>query len=375
MTVLSEHMQSAFALTRNNRSRSGSTDLRNLVLLRPDGTDNVSVVCADSTTETQVRIKGSIDDAIAIAPQLCDLVQTLKPGVNIKLTPTEKSTCKVQTGKSKFTLPAAPAENFPRFQEELQSETSTFSVSTSTLANALNSVSCGLSKPAADKPFTGGILFKCTSKGVFLVGTSGFKLVSVAIAAKMADSAKPMEGVVPEMGVAQIQRLASAAADDDRITFTIGSRQILAVVGNAQVRSRLIACNFPDYVRVTKVDDPFTVQVSKASSMAILKRVGLFVQDTSPFVSLSVGDGKLTFTVKTVQGECVENLDLDSSAIHPKMDGKATVQAHLNITYLASILESMPQDQVTLDFATNLLRVRGSGQTHNAVAIAAYYRA
>lgn len=367
MSVLSQNIQTALSLARTNRFRGAATDPRNQVLLSPDGANNLHVICSDSTTETQIRISGSIGDAVAIAPQFCDLVQTLNSGVNITLTPTDKATCKVQTGKSRFTLPATNAKDFPRFAEEAQEKTTEFSVNAQVLKRALASVNCGLGKPDPAKLFTTGILFKATPQGLFLVASNGFKLVTVSLAAKLAEGAAAIDGVVPEMGVAQIQRLADSAGDDDtRISFVLGARQIKASVGEAIVRSRLVACQFPDYARVTKVDNPASFQASKSAVLAVLKRVGLFVQNKNPFVSLTVDDGKLVCTVKTDQGECVESTEVEGAA--------ATAQAQLNISYLAAILEAMPQDKVTLDFGANVLRVQGTGQTHNAVAIAAHYK-
>jgi len=52
-----------------------------------------------------------------------------------------------------------------------------------------------------------------------------------------------------------------------------------------------------------------------------------------------------------------------------------TAEAHLNITYLASILDAMPDDCVNADFGKNTLRVRGTSQALNVIGIAAYYRA
>lgn len=58
-----------------------------------------------------------------------------------------------------------------------------------------------------------------------------------------------------------------------------------------------------------------------------------------------------------------------------RSDGLPSAEAHLNITYLASILDAMPDDSVIADFSKNTLRVRGASQTLNVVGIAAYYRA
>lgn len=384
MTILSENMQGALSLARGNRARAKGDDPRSHILLRPASNGLLSVLCADGTTQTEVMVQGSIDEPMAIAPQLFELVQTLKAGVNIKLTPTDKATCKVQTGKSRFTLPTVPAKNFPIFEGE-GSTVAKFSVKAQTLAQAIESASRGMGKPVPEKLFTGGMLLKCTDKGVFLVGTSGFTLVTVGVGAQLEPGTTAREGVIPEMGINQIQRLASGATSEQRIEFELGERQVTAKLGGATVRSRLIACQFPPYERVIKVDNPFSLELSRTNLLAVLKRVGLFVQDSSPFVTVKVesqqenpgatSEWKLTCSVKTPQGECVESIDLVASSIKPRADGAENAEAHLNITYLASILDAMPQDCVHADFGTSTLRVRGTGPAHNVVGISAYYRA
>lgn len=379
MTILSENMQSALALARGNRGRAKGDDARSHILLRPSDTGLLSVLCADGTTQTEVVFQGSIDQPVAVAPQLFELVQTLKAGVNIKLTPTDSATCKVQTGKSRFTLPTRPAADFPLLESE-GAETAKFSIKAHSLAKALESASRGMGKPVPAKPFTGGVLLKCTDKGVYLVGTSGFTLVNVGVGAQVQPGTKTQSGVIPEMGISQIQRLASTAAADQRIEFELGDRQVTAKLGGATVRSRLISCKFPDYEQVTAVQDPFSLELSRSSLLEVLKRVGLFVQESSPFVSIKVekaetGEWKLVCSVKTPQGECVESIDLVPGKIKLRSDGLPSAEAHLNITYLASILDAMPDDSVIADFSKNTLRVRGASQTLNVVGIAAYYRA
>lgn len=383
MTILSENMQGALALARGNRARAKGDDARSHILLRPASNGQLSVLCADGTTQTEVVVQGSIDEPMAVAPQLFELVQTLKSGVNIKLTPTDKSTCKVQTGKSRFTLPTVPAKNFPIFEGE-GSAVSKFSVKAQALAQAIESASRGMGKAVPEKPFTGGMLLKCTGQGVYLVGTSGFTLVTVGVGAQVQPGTTAREGVIPEMGINQIQRLASGATAEQRIEFELGERQVTAKLGGATVRSRLIACQFPAYERAIKVDNPFTLELSCSSLLAVLKRVGLFVQDSSPFVTVKVEpqsevvntakEWKLTCSVKTPQGECVESIDLVANGIKPRPDGAESAEAHLNITYLASILDAMPQDIVHADFGASTLRVRGTGQAHNVIGISAYYR-
>ncbi|MDT8992846.1 DNA polymerase III subunit beta [Curvibacter sp. APW13] len=384
MSILSEHMQSALSLARSNRARDKGDDPRAHILLRPVSNDQVSVVCADGTTQTEVLVSGSIEEPMAVAPQLFELVQTLKAGVNVKLAPTDKSTCKVSTGKSRFTLPTVPATNFPLLEGE-GSEVIKFSVKAQVLSQAMESASRGLGKADTAKPFTAGILLKCDGKAVYLVGTSGYTLVTVGVGAQVQPGSAAREGVIPEMGVKQIQRLASGATAEDRIEIELGARQVTAKLAGACVRSRLIACAFPPYERVIQVENPFTFEVSRSALLAVLKRVGLFVQDNSPFVTVkaeplqeeagAATEWKLTCSVKTPQGECIESIDLAGSSVKPRAGEAAHAQANLNITYLASILDAMPKDSVHVDLGVSTIRVRGTGPAHNVVGISAYYKA
>lgn len=370
MTIVAQAIQKALALTKPNAHRgAASGDPRHRVLISPAGAGLLELICADDTTETSVRIPGSVEAGIALAPQFCDLVQTLAADVNIKLAPNGKGACKVQTGRSRFSVPSAPPEDFPRFQDEAQEEVVGVSIGATALGKALQAVRCGLGKPDPAKPFTSGILVKATPNGVYLASTNGFKLVVVSLAGSTGENGKTAEGVIPEMGIAQIERLArSIDGEDATVEIRIGARHALAAAGQAVIRSRLIACKFPDYARVTLVSNPATVAVSRTALVAILKRVGLFVTEGSPFVTVKVEAGKLSCSVKTAAGECTETMDIEPG-------NSQALEHHINISFLCSMLEAMPGDVVNLDFAASLLRVRGTGQNHNAVAVAAYYKA
>lgn len=365
MTVNSEHMQVALQLARTNRDSKGNT-LRNRVLLSPVGGGRLSVTCTDDTTETSVLIDGEIPETIAIAPQFCDLVQTLAPTVPIKINPLVGEGCKVQTGKSRFTLPANEGLAFPRFAEENEVNTVTISVQPKVLVAALSSAALGLGKSDPTKPYGSGVLFKTTPQGLILVGTNGFKLLTIGVAATTDSPQKSIQGLVPEKGIEQIRRLADLAGSD-QIHITMGERQIKATKGSATVISRLISCSYPRFEQVLSVKSPVPLTLSKGNLLAILKRVGLFAPEKVPQVNLKLEGNKLSCLVATKQGECVESMDVDCPG--------QTAQACLNIGYLASLLEAMPEDLIKLDLADGTIRVSVTAKTMNAMGVVSHYKA
>jgi DNA polymerase-3 subunit beta len=245
-----------------------------------------------------------LDSGIALAKQFADLVQTLANDVTIKLTPDAKGNCKVRTGRSQFTLPTIAPKDFPRFQPEEDENAVSFTIGAAALSKAINSAGLGLGKPDPVKAFTGGVLLKATPNGVFLVATNGFKFILVSVAGGTGEGGGTIQGIIPEMGVAQIERLAKAQASDGAtLQFRMGPRQIVASAGDASVRSRLIGGGYPDYERVIRADAPVSLSVSQAALLAVLTRVGLFVTDKAPFVTLQLEDGRLACRTESTAGD------------------------------------------------------------------------
>lgn len=379
MTFHSENLQEALGLARGNQSKNPK-DPRAHILLRPHG-NGVSVVCADDTTETEVVCAGGINAPMAVAPQLADLVRTMQSGQSVKLLATDKGACRVQAGSSRFTLPMMDASAFPLFEGDKEPATHV-KVKAKALLQALDSVANGLSKPVSGKPWTAGVLVQCTDKGIVLVTSNGFTLVALGIAARLQSAGVAREGVVPEMGLRQIQRLAHSASAEEEIELHLGPRQLSAGLRGATVKSRLIEGRYPDFRKVMQIDLACSVGVSRSHLLAVLKRVGLFVQESSPFVTIKAERAeeganqtlRLVCIVKTPQGECTESLPASQGNESLATAAFQGAQAHLNLSYLAAVLAAMPQDSVYVDFGSGALRIRSSDAHSNAVAVAAYYR-
>lgn len=366
MSIAAQAIQKALALSRPNAQRAGAGP-RHRVLLSPAGDGLLDLICADETTETSVRIPGSVDAGIALAPQFCDLVQTLAADASIKLSDGGKGACKVQTGRSRFSVPSAPPQDFPRLVDEDKEAAVAVTLNASALARGIQAARNGLGKADKAHDFGTGILFKTTATGAFLAATNRYKLVAVSVAASTAGESSAAQGVIPEMGVLQIERLARSLDSNASIELRMGQRHVVASAGQAVIRSRLISCAFPDYSKVVAMQNPPTVNVARTQLVSILKRVGLFVTEKSPFITLKLEGGKLTCSVKTAAGECNESMDVATSA--------PSLEQNVNIGYLCSILDAMPDDSISLDFGATVLRARGTSQIYNAVAVAAYYKA
>ena len=369
MSIIASDIQAGLTLACANLARGAGTDPHQRILLSPLDADRLELVCANGTTETTMTIKGQLESGIALAKQFADLVQTLANDVTIKLTPDAKGKCKVRTGRSQFTLPTIAPKDFPRFQAEEDDKAVAFTISASAMAKAINSASLGLSKPDPAKTFTGGVLLKATPDGVFLVATNSFKFVLVSVAGGTGEGGATIQGIIPEMGVAQIERLAKAQGGEGAtLQFKMGPRQIAVSAGDASVRSRLIAGGYPDFEKVIRADAPVSLSVSQTALLAVLTRVGLFVTDKAPFVTLDLDAGRLACRTESTAGDSNEGLEVDAPE-----GAKGSIS--VNISYLASVLKAMPADKVDLDFGTLLLRVRGTGPTHNAIAVVARYNA
>lgn len=364
MSMLAGQVGQALSLAKTNRIRK-TTDIRQHVLLEPAGESDFFVVCSDDTTETQIRVDGVLKHSMAIAPEFCDLVQTLGDDTQIKLSDPAKSSVRIQIGKSRFTLPTAIAADFPRFQVEAAQTTTTVEVDASVFGEALSLAKCGMARPDPAKLYTHGILLTVKKNAMFLVATNGQKMAVAAINATSDAGHEERSGVLPEMAIVQLERLISAAAGKQtRMRLELGERQLVATMGSAVLRTRLVACQYPDWAKVTATKVDGSIEVSRAVMLSVLKRVGLFVTDKEPWVTLNAAEGKLSISHGNVQGECSESMDIATTK---------PLTANVNIGYLVALLESMPVNQVNLDFGA-ILRARAASDHVNALSIAALYK-
>jgi len=285
-------------------SRTGAMPvLSGLRVSAADGA--LELVGTDLELTIRVRIPADIDgDGSAVIPArlLSEIVRQLEgPSVSVVLSDDD---ARIEAARFATTLRTLSASEFPRLA---QSDGTGVRVSASSFAEALRQVVSAASKDEA-RPILTGVLLTASGGGLRLVATDSYRLAMRDLEG-VSMLAEGQKVLVAAKGLAEVQRLLSAATDD--IDVALGDRDVVFRVGSTEVTTRLIEGDFPNYQQLIPKDYPNRLTVARDALQAAVNRVRLVGQsrDTAPIrLSMSAESLELSAIAADV-GEAHETVE------------------------------------------------------------------
>jgi DNA polymerase-3 subunit beta len=148
--------------------------------------------------------------------------------------------------------------------------------------------------------------------------------------------------LVAAKGLAEVQRLLSSVTDDE-IDVALGDRDVVFRVGGAEITTRLIEGDFPNYQQLIPKDYPNRLTVARDALQAAVNRVRLVGQsrDTAPIrLSMSAETLELSAIAADV-GEAHETVEA-------KYDGSDLTVA-FNSQFLLDGIDAAASAEVVLE--------------------------
>jgi DNA polymerase-3 subunit beta len=309
------------------------------VLLRKNGP---VVEFTTSDLEIQVRTHAELGgDAGSFATtvgarKLIDILRALPSDQVVSLSAAQNKLT-LQGGKSRFTLQALPADDFPLVNEAVDFGPA-FSVPQKTLRSLVNQVHFAMAVHDI-RYYLNGILFIAEGRTLTLVATDGHRL-ALAQATLEADVPSKQEVILPRKTVLELQRLLADA--DAPIEMRFAGNQAKFSFGGMEFVTKLVEGKFPDYNRVIPRNHRNVLQLGRAPLLAALQRAAILTSEKFKGVRLNVEPGLLRIAASNAeQEEAKEELEIDYA-------GDA-IDIGFNVTYLIDVLANMPQEMVKLE--------------------------
>lgn len=209
---------------------------------------------------------------------------------------------RIEAGRFATTLRTFAASDFPRLPE-VPSQGVT--VQAAALADALRQVVPAASKDDA-RPILTGVLLAAHEGGLRLVATDSYRLAMRDLPGVSMLSAD-QKVLVGAKGLAEVQRLLGAGD----IEVFLAEREVTFRVDGADVTTRLIEGEFPNYQQLIPSGYPNRLTIDRDALGAAVSRVRLVGQsrDTAPIRLHMTGDGvELSATAQDV-GEAHESVE------------------------------------------------------------------
>ena len=147
------------------------------------------------------------------------------------------------------------------------------------------------------------------------------------------------DGIMLTKGMTTLSRL---AAGNDVVEIAVTANEMLARTPNATVVIRRVEGMFPRYHDVIPPKSEHFFTVDREELQRSLHTIGLMSSDESKSVLFTVGEGSLTMSASSENGEGDIRLDAETTG------GELTIK--FNYTFLIDVLKNLSDDKVTVQY-------------------------
>ena len=250
--------------------------------------------------EAEVTREGTV---VLPARLFLDVVRSLpQPAVSLELRPAEQDV-ELLSGNATFHIRTLHAEDFPPFPEP--DPASAISLPLKAFVETAMKVSGSASRDET-RPVLTGILVSASGSEVRMVATDSYRL-SVKETTLETPLSAGFEVNVPARALQELARLA-AHAEDESLTISVRQNQVVFVLGDVVLSSRLIDGQFPNYRQLLPEAFEHELRISGPELRDVVRRISLLAQKNAP-LRLSFAPGELTVSAQTPDiGEARESL-------------------------------------------------------------------
>jgi DNA polymerase-3 subunit beta len=318
------------------------------VLIEASTDGAVKVMATDldlQVVETMAAVSVEAAGAVTVSAHLLfDIARKLPDGSQVSLE-TADNRMAVKAGRSRFSLPTLPRDDFPMIVEgDLPTS---FEVQAKVLAELIDRTRFAISTEET-RYYLNGIFLHVSDEDrpvLKAAATDGHRLARYTIARP--DGAEGMPDViVPRKAIAELRKLLEETLDSNveidlsasKIRFTLGGE------GGVVLTSKLIDGTFPDYSGVIPTGNDKLLKLDPKSFFEGVDRVATIATEKTRAVKMGLEKDRVTLSVTSPDnGTAAEELPADYSSDE--------FEIGFNANYLKDILSQVEGDTVELHLA------------------------
>ena len=291
-------------VARGASTRSAIQTLSGVLLSVDDGNAELRATDTELGIRAGVEATAERDGAVVIPGRLLlDVARSLPAdSVSLEYRSAEQDV-EVKSGPATFHLRTLPVEDFPKLPEP--SGEITVTVPAGAFIETVDRVARSASRDET-RPHLTGVLVTASGNTLRMVATDSYRL-SVKETSLDQLLGGELEVNVPARTLQELSRIASSSGAD-AITVTALENQVVFVVGDVVLSSRLVEGRFPNYQQLLPEAYEHELRVDRGELLEVVRRVSLLAQKNAP-LRLAFTEGQLEVSAQTPDiGEASESL-------------------------------------------------------------------
>lgn len=336
LTVNQENF--ARALSAVGRVASTRTQLPILsnILLRTDGTRLlVAATNLEIATTQYIGAKITKPGAITVPARLIsEFVSSLpKESIDIKVV---NNNIHLSSGNYKSVINGVVADDFPELPTIDESGSVRYAINTEEFKQAVSQTIITASNDVTRAALT-GVYWHSHDGFIYLAATDGYRLSE----RRLVETKSEVSAIIPAQTLQEVLR--TITDDSDTVDVLFDENQVRFRINEAEVISRLIDENFPNYRQLIPEKSDNTALMNRQEFVRVTKIAGLFARDSGGSVTVTINEND-TVSLHSIASELGEN----TSEIAAKNTGFG--QITLNSRYLSEALAVFDAEEIEIGF-------------------------
>ncbi len=241
----------------------------------------------------------------------------------------------VKTDQTQTTLKGIPSEEFPLIPT--LERTNPIHVSGSLLRQAITQTIFAAAYDSS-RPEISGVFFRVDGKTLVLAATDSYRLAERRI--EINQPADPKSAIVPVRALQELLRILDH--ETEHVELYLSDNQLLVVIGDIELVSRLIEGQYPDYEEILPKDSHTKATLPVAEFTRVIKSASLFCKTGINDVTVSLSpSGEVT--VRAANSQLGEH----QTSLKGEVQGQATTVI-FNYRYLLDGLANLSTDTALL---------------------------
>lgn len=247
----------------------------------------------------------------------------------------------VTSGQYSSIISGTDAEEFPELPSIDESKAVAYSVAAPEFKQAVQQTIITTSSDTT-RPVLTGVYWHSVDGHLYLAGTDGYRLSERKLMATKSEIA----AIVPSASLQEVLRTLTDGIDEVEVLFD--DTQVRFRVGEAEVTSRLIDGNYPDYRQLIPKTSETMISVSSEEFGRIIKIAGLFARESGGSVTIKADAALQSISVHSIASELGEN----TSSADAKISADGTIT--LNSRYVGEALSVLEGNTIEFRFSGKL---------------------
>jgi len=341
LTVTQENF--ARALSAVGRVASTKTQLPILsnILLRTDG--NRLLVAAtnlEMATTQYIGAKITKPGAITVPARLIsEFVSSLpKDSIDLKIV---NNNIHIKSGKFSSIINGVIADEFPELPTINEDSSISYTINIEDFKQSISQTIITASSDST-RPVLTGVYWHSHEGQLYLAATDGYRLSE----RRLVETTSEVSAIVPVQTLQEVLRTIVESADTIDILFD--ETQVRFRINEAEIISRLVDGNFPDYRQLIPKQSDINAVVNKSEFVRVTKIAGLFARESGGSVTMTVDEEQKSVSLHSIASEMGEN----TSELTAEVTGSG--QVTLNSRYLSEALSVLDDDTIEFSFSGKL---------------------